>query len=165
MVSSINLPSMVLISKKSKFLCGHRKGHSPCLTLIGSVYTLRFIVSSAHTLLGPFILMLMLGSFVQQYSHNVIQSVNNCTAFYCCQCTHFAQPSLLYKLTLPIHTRGAHTVLGSVVLLYMYTLVQSLFTLWDCVHNCTVQLYTRQCQPGLCFVNQSQKSFNLPASL
>ena len=37
----------------------------------------------------------------------------------------------------------AHTVLGSAILLYIYTLVQSLFSMgmWS-VGNCTVQLYT-----------------------
>ena len=43
-----------------KFLCRHRKGHSLFLTPIGSVYTLFFVVMSAHTLLGPFILILRL---------------------------------------------------------------------------------------------------------
>ena len=32
----------------------------------------------------------------------------------------------LYNCTLPTHTCGAHTMLGSVVLLYVYTGVQSL---------------------------------------
>ena len=48
--------------------------------------------------------------------------------FCCHECTHFALIGLLYNLTLPTHTRGAHTVPGSVVLLYSYTLFQSLFT-------------------------------------
>ena len=47
------------------------------------------------------------------------------TAFLCTQ--------LQYNLTLPSHTRGAHTMLGSVVLLYVYTLVQF-------VYACTVIL-------------------------
>ena len=42
------------------FLCGHRKGHSPFLTPKGSVYTLFFAVTSAHTLLGPFILIIII---------------------------------------------------------------------------------------------------------
>ena len=51
--------------------------------------------------------------------------------------------ALLYNLTLPTQTSGAHTVLVLVVLLYIYTLVHSLYTLglYYCVHNCTVQLY------------------------
>ena len=53
-------------------------------------------------------------------------------AFCCHECTHFAWISLLYHLTLPAQTRGAHTVLGTVVLLYIYTVVQSLFTLYNC---------------------------------
>ena len=52
--------------------------------------------------------------------------------FCCHECTHFAWISLLYHLTLPAQTRGAHTVLGTVVLLYIYTVVQSLFTLYNC---------------------------------
>jgi len=60
--------------------------------------------------------------------------------FCCYSCTHFAWPSLLHNLTLPTCTCSAHTVLGSIVLLYIYTLV----SLCHCVHNCTVQLYTRK---------------------
>ena len=71
----------------------------------------------------------MVGSVVQLYIHNVIQSVNTCTAFCCYKCTHFAWPSLLYKLTLPTYTHGAHTVFGSVALLYIHTLVQSMLTM------------------------------------
>jgi hypothetical protein len=48
------------VIKNPNFLCGHRKGHSPSLTTIGSLYTLFFVVTSAHTLLGPFILLLRL---------------------------------------------------------------------------------------------------------
>jgi hypothetical protein len=40
-------------NKISKFLCGHRKGHSPSSTLIVSVDNLLFVVTSAHTLLEP----------------------------------------------------------------------------------------------------------------
>jgi hypothetical protein len=35
-----------------KFFCGHRKGHSPLTTPIGSVYTLLFVVTSADTCLA-----------------------------------------------------------------------------------------------------------------
>ena len=49
-----------LIIKIPNFLCGHRKDHSPFSTQIGSVYTLFCVVTSAHTLLGQFILMLRL---------------------------------------------------------------------------------------------------------
>ena len=38
-----------------------------------------------------------------------------------------------------LHTDGTHTVLGSFILLYIYTLVQSLFTFGLCaLHNCTL---------------------------
>ena len=107
------------VLKNSKFLCGHRKGHSPCLTPIWSLYTLLFVITSAHTLLGP---------FIQLYSGNFIQSLYTCTAFCHYKCIHFEWLSLLYILRLATHTRGAHTVLGSVVLLYIHTLVQSLFS-------------------------------------
>ena len=105
--------------KNSKFLCGYRKGHSPCLTPIGSLYTLLFVITSAHTLLGP---------FIQLYSGNFIQSLYTCTAFCHYKCIHFEWLSLLYILTLATHTCCAHTVLGSVVLMYIHTLVQSLFS-------------------------------------
>ena len=67
------------VTKISKFLCGHRKGHSPFLTLLGSVYTYLCVVTSAHTLLGPFILILRLILCLDQlYSCTVIllSSVN-----------------------------------------------------------------------------------------
>jgi hypothetical protein len=51
--------------KNSKFLCRHRKGHSPFSTPIVSVYTLLLVVQSAHTLFAPFILMFRPGSVVQ----------------------------------------------------------------------------------------------------
>ena len=38
--------------------------------------------------------------------------------------------TLLYNLTLPKDTCGEHTMLGSVVLLYVYTVVQSLYTVF-----------------------------------
>ena len=98
--------------------------------------TLHFVGRSAHTLLGPFILMLRLVDhtlcFDQLYSCTVIMSSSLCTPV-----RHFVVNSAhtllrpVCCLTLPTHTRGAHTVLGSVVLLYIYTLVQSLY-------NCTL---------------------------
>ena len=99
---------------------------------IGSVYTLLFVITSAHTLLGP---------FMQLYTGNFIWSVFTCTAFCHYKCIHFEWLSLLYILTLATHTRGAHTVLGSVVLLYIHTLVQSLFSgnvYTTALYNCTL---------------------------
>ena len=53
--------------------------------------------------------------FVYRYTvHNLYTAVHSCT--------------LPYNLRLPTHTCGAHTMLGSVVLLYVYTVVQSLYT-------------------------------------
>ena len=51
-VRTISLEKMKISDKNyknSKFLCGHRKGHSPFSTPIGSVCTLLFVVTSAHT--------------------------------------------------------------------------------------------------------------------
>ena len=42
--------------------------------------------------------------------------------------------TLLHNYILPTQTCGAQTMLGSVVLLYVYTVVQSLYT-------CTVEYY------------------------
>jgi hypothetical protein len=70
-------------NKNSKFLCGHRKGHSPFLTPIWSVYTLLLVFTSAHTLLGPFILMLRLVDRTlcldQLYSCTIIMLSSLCT--------------------------------------------------------------------------------------
>ena len=86
--------------KNSKFLYGHRKGHSPFSTPIGSVYTLLFVVESADTLLGPFILMLRLVDQTlcldQLYSCTVIMLSSLCTPV-----QHFVVTS-------------AHTLLGPV---------------------------------------------------
>ena len=76
-----------------------------------------FVIISAHTLLGP---------FMQLYTGNFIWPVFTCTAFCHYKCIHFEWLSLLYILTIGTHTCGAHTVLGSVVLLYIHTLVQSM---------------------------------------
>ena len=78
-----------------------------------------------------------------------------------CLCVHNC--TLLYNLTLSKHTLVVHTLCSDQLYcctFILYTLGQSY-----CVYNCTVQLYTRYCKPGLCFVNQSQKTFDLPASL
>ena len=120
--------------KNSKFLCGHRKGHTPCLTPIWSLYTLLFVITNAHNLLGP---------FIQLYSGNFIQSLYTCTAFCHYTCIHFEWLSLLYILTLATHTHGAHTVLGSVVLLYIYIYlspvsVHSGTAYTTALYNCTL---------------------------
>ena len=121
------------------------------------MYTLLFVVTNAHTLLGPFILMLRLldqALYLDQlYSCTVIMLSHLCRPVW-----HFAVMGA-HTLLSPIcstpwhHLRllsCAHTVLGSAILLYIYTLVQSLFSLgmWS-VNNCTVQLYTRECLSGL----------------
>ena len=50
-------------------------------------------------------------------------------------CTQLVQMDCIsvytYVHCLPTHTCGAHTVLGSVVLLYVYTVVQALYTRTD----------------------------------
>ena len=137
--------------KNAKFLCGHLKGHSPLFTPVGSLHTLFFVVTSAHILLGPFTLMLRLldqALYLDElYSCTVIMLSHLCRPVW-----HFAVMGA-HTLLSPIcstpwhHLRllsCAHTVLGSAILLYIYTLVQSLFSLrmWS-VNNCTVQLYTR----------------------
>ena len=98
--------------------------------------------------------------FMQRYT---VLLYTSCTdGLYLCvhNCT------LLYNLTLPKHTIVVHTLCSDQLYCCTFILLSILCTLWDyCVHNCTVQLYTRQYQPGLCFVNQSQKSFDLPALL
>ena len=66
------------------------------------------------------------------------------------QYTHFAWPSLLYNLIILTYICGAHTLVGSV--LHLYLSPASLHgSLLDCKHSCTVQLYSyiRNCQPGL----------------
>ena len=70
----------------------------------------------------------------------------------CKKFPHYLRP-ICYNLTQTTHTCGAHTVLGSVVLLYIYTLVQSLFTLGLCTQlHCTtvhslVPAWPLFCQP------------------
>ena len=97
------------------------------MTPIWSLYTLLFVITSAHNLLGP---------FIQLNSGNFIHSVYTCTAFCHYKCIQFEWLSLLYILTIDTHTCGAHTVLGSVVLLYILTLVQSVYT--TALYNCTL---------------------------
>jgi hypothetical protein len=86
------------------------------------------------------------------------------------ECTHFAWPIHTYVVTsahtllgpgcckswnylVPTHTLCVHTVLGPVVLLYIYTLVQSLFYLGLCTQlHCTivhslVPAWPLYCQP------------------
>ena len=101
--------------KNSKFLCGHRKGHSPHSTPLGSLYTLLFVVTSAHTLLGP----------VSLYSYSVIMLsglwlfIVTSAGFLLCTYIH------LPYITKTLHC--VHTVHGSVLWLYIYTSVQPLF--------------------------------------
>ena len=44
----VTLHNISQSTKIPNFLCGHHKGHSPFSTPIGSVYTLLFVVTSAH---------------------------------------------------------------------------------------------------------------------
>jgi hypothetical protein len=100
------------------FLCGHRKGHSPFLTPKGSVYTLFFVVTSAHTLLGPFILMLrlvdqrvyldklysctviMLSSLCTTVRHFVVTSAHNLLGPVCCKTCHYLHTLVVHTLCL-----------------------------------------------------------------
>ena len=80
----------------------------------------------------------LLGSVVQRYSHNVILFVYTCMIFCCYGYTHFPWPNL----TIPTHIHCAHTFFESAKILYIYTLVQSMFSFGMCsVNNCAVQLY------------------------
>ena len=76
-------------------------------------------------------------------------------------CTHFVWLNFLknehYLLTLSVHTLCLYQFCFCTFVLY--------FNLQDCVHICTVQVYTRWYQPALDFVSQSQKSFDLLALL
>ena len=123
--------------KNSKFLCGHRKGHSPHSTPLGSLYTLLFVVTSAHTLLGPTsfysysVIMLSVTSAhtllgpVSLYSYSVIMLsglwlfIVTSAGFLLCTYIH------LPYITKTLHC--VHTVHGSVLWLYIYTSVQPLF--------------------------------------
>jgi hypothetical protein len=88
-----------------------------------------FCHTSVHTLLGPFIRNTyieacgsngLLGSVVQLYSCNVIQSVYTRTAFCCYKCTHFAWPNFLYKLPLPTHLLCTHCAWISCTAIHLY---------------------------------------------
>ena len=86
------------------------------------------------------------------HSYNMLKLVDH-TLFFDQLYSHNASPSLLYNLRLPTHTFGAHTVLWSVVLLYIYILVKSLFTMGLCKQlHCTnvhslVPAWPLFCQP------------------
>ena len=112
----------------------------------------------------------LLRSVVQPYSHNVIKSVYTCMAFCCYQCTHFAWSSLLYNLTMPTYTHGAHTVLGLVVLLYSHNVIQSVYTCtafccYQCKHFawpillCNLTLPTHTCGAHTCGAHTMLGSF------
>ena len=171
-----------MLKKIPKFLSGHRKGPRPS-TNTTSMYQKRTThVNRTHSRIYRFIyidycrlllctqlilmghthtdIALYIYRFMQRYT---VLLYTSCTdGLYLCvhNCT------LLCILTLPKHTIMVHTLCSDQLYYCTFILLSILCTLWDyCVHNCIVQLYTRQCQPGLCFVNQSQKSFDLPASL
>ena len=80
---------------------------------------------------------------VQLFSHNVIRSL----AIYCNQCRHFA----VYLHTLTLYYQNTslctHCAWISSTTLHLYFSPASVHS-WT-VYNCTVQLYTRQCQPFL----------------
>ena len=142
--------------KNSKFLCGHRKGHSPHSTPMGSLYTLLFVVTSAHTLLGP----------TSLYSYSVIMlSVTSAHTLLGPASLYSYSVIMLSGLWLFIVT-SACTLLGPVccVLIYTYLILPKHFLCTHCawissttvhlyfspasVHswtvlNCTVKLYTR----------------------
>ena len=65
-----------------------------------------------------------------------------------CFCVH--NFTLMYNLTLPTHTCGTHIMLGSVVLLYVYTVVQSVTPILILTNESTTNI------TGLIRVDQSQ---------
>ena len=97
----------------------------------------------SRTLLEPFLIMLTLEDHTlcleQLYSQIVIKSVYTCMAFYC------------YYSTLVVHTLCLDQF-------HCCTFIHksSLCSLLDCEYNCTVQLYTRYCQPVLYTILQNQ---------
>ena len=94
-------------TKNPKFLCGYRKRHS--FQPQQGLDTLTFLLLQVRTLCP---------------GHSYLCYCTWIKPIYCSQCTHFAWSSLLNNLTLASHTCGAHTVLGSVILLYTCMLVQ-----------------------------------------
>ena len=130
-------------------LCGHCKSPSSFSNTIGSVSTLLFVITSAHTLLGPVVLMLrlvdhtlcldqlysctaiMLSSLCTPVRHFVVTSANNLFGLVCFTTWHY------------IHTFVVHTLCLDQLYCCTFILKSSLCSLGDCVHNCTVHLYTR----------------------
>ena len=77
----IKVAQMYLLDSSGKiqnFLCGHSKGHSPFLYPIGSVYTLLFVVMSAHTLLGS------VCCTTWHYLHKLVVHTLYLVQLYCC---------------------------------------------------------------------------------
>jgi hypothetical protein len=69
-----------------------------------------------------FSLYIYLNSFTDLLYYCIQLVQMDCTSNFCeHDCT------LLYKVMLPKHTAGAHTVLGSAALLYVYTIDQCLY--------------------------------------
>ena len=104
--------------KIPNFLCGHRKGHSLFSTPIGSVYTLLFVVTSAQTLLVPFIHMLrlvdqtlcsdqlysctviMLSSLYTPVQHFVVTSAHTLLDPVCCTTCQYLHTLVVHTLCL-----------------------------------------------------------------
>ena len=116
------------------------------LSLIGSVYTFLFVVTSAHTLIGPFILMFRLLDQTlcldQLYSCTVIMLSSLCTPV-----RHFVVTS-------------AHTLLGPFIL--MLRLVDQTLCL-DQLYSCKVIMLSSLCTPvrhivKSCYYNRVIKS-------
>ena len=121
--------------------------------LMNCTYVYTTLISGTHTRT----LHSIIYRFMYQYAEQLYTSFTDGL----CLCVHNC--TLLYNLTLSKHTLVVHTLCSDQLYcctFILYTLGQSY-----CVYNCTVQLYTRYCKPGLCFVNQSQKTFDLPALL
>ena len=93
----------------------------------------------------------LLGTVVQLHSQIVIMSVYTCLTFYCCNSTHtLLGPVAIRRTTwLYLHTLMVHTQFLDQFYSCTFLLKFSLFSLLDRLHNCTVYLYTRLCQPGL----------------
>ena len=100
---------------------------------------MHFVVRRACTLLGPFIIMLSL----EDHTLCLEQLYSCIVKLLSCLCTHawhfivatvhtLCLAQLPYNLT--SHTRGAHTVLGSVLQLYIYTQLHCTHTLHQWRH-------------------------------